>query len=322
MRRRAEPWDETLLPEQAGRVIVVTGASAGLGLRIAEVLAARGAQVVMACRTESKAQAAHAAVRSAATGEQPELVRLDLADLSSVRTAAEQIAGAVEKIDVLINNAGVMFAPPGRTADGFERHFGTNHLGHFALTGLLIDRLLQAPAPRVVTVSSVAARVGAIRWQDPNRVHSRRSRPWTLYAQSKLANLLFAFELDRIARAGGSSLVSLAAHPGMSGHTDLLRDTSAAVAFGLRAISIGVTHEIPSAALSPLYASVMHGVHGGEYYGPDGPLQGRGLPHKTRARRIARDPVSGRRLWQLSEELTGVVYPSLAPNPDPVPASS
>jgi NAD(P)-dependent dehydrogenase (short-subunit alcohol dehydrogenase family) len=313
MLRRIAPWDGSWLPDQTGRVAMVTGASSGVGLSVSEALAANGAQVLMACRDPAKAEEARRAVASAASDFEPEIVRLDLADLASVREAVEQAGELVDRLDLLINNAGVMFTPPARTVDGFEIQFGTNHLGHFALTGLAAELLLSAPAPRVVTVSSNVNKVGRIRWSDPNGERLRRYQPFGFYAQSKVANTIFALELDRRARAEGSTMVSVAAHPGMAPDTDLKRHTHPAAWKLLQRGLAPLCHSNEMAALPELYAAAMPDVRGGEFYAPRGLFEGAGAPKLVRARRVARDSAAGRRLWRMSEELTGVSYPSLAP---------
>lgn len=209
-------WTAADIPDQTGKTAVITGANSGLGLRTAEALAAAGARVVLACRNEIKAAAAVEAVAAVATGPKPEVLPLDLADLTSVRRAADHVDVSVGVVDLLVNNAGVMAVPRSRTADGFDAQFGTNHLGHFALTGAILPALLRAPAPRVVTVSSLAAWGGVINPVDPNwrRLYLR----WPAYSQSKLANLMFTAELDRRARAAGTTLTAVAAAPGLVGH--------------------------------------------------------------------------------------------------------
>ena len=195
------PWSVADIPDQAGRTVVVTGATSGLGLASAKALAAAGARVLLAARNPAKAEGARDEVAAGATGPEPEVVVLDLADLESVRAGADDIAGRVASLDVLMNNAGVMALPLARTAQGFEMQLGTNHLGHFALTGLLLPQLLAAPAPRVVTTSSNMHKTGRMRWDDLQG--ERRYRRWPAYGQSKLANLLFTYELDRRARVRG-----------------------------------------------------------------------------------------------------------------------
>jgi len=299
-------WTTEEIPDQSGRTVLVTGANSGLGVRSAEALAAKGAHVVMACRDEARAESARRDVAAMATGPAPTVVRLDLSDLASVRAAADEVAGSVEHLDVLMNNAGVMAVPRGQTADGFEMQFGTNHLGHFALTGLLLPVLHRAEAPRVVTTSSNGHRVGRMGWDDLNA--EKRYGKWRAYAQSKLANLLFMYELDRRADEAGSDLTSVGAHPGYA-ETHLTdrhgaRVWGAMVAVGNRLLA----QSAAQGALPQLYAATMPDVQGGEYYGPDGFREMRGAPRKVGSTARSRDEADADGLWQISERLTDVTY--------------
>jgi NAD(P)-dependent dehydrogenase (short-subunit alcohol dehydrogenase family) len=304
-------WTVDDIPDQSGRTVVVTGANSGLGLRSAEALARHGARVLLACRNPDKAATALDDVRSLATGAPPEVVALDLADLASVRGAADDIAGRVDRLDTLMNNAGVMALPKRATTDGFEMQFGTNHFGHFALTGWLLPLLMKADAPRVVTVASQGHRMGRMRWDDFNWEHGHYSK-WLAYGQSKLANLLFAFELDRRARAAGTSLVSVAAHPGYAA-TNLSSQGPQMTGNSVmgRLSTIGdrlVAQSDAMGALPQLYAATMPDVCGGEYFGPDGFFESRGHPKRVVANSAARREEDGRRLWEASEAATGVTY--------------
>jgi NAD(P)-dependent dehydrogenase (short-subunit alcohol dehydrogenase family) len=299
------------IPDQTGRIALVTGANSGLGLRTAEALAAKGAHVLMGCRDATRGEAARSEVAAGATGPAPEVVPLDLADLGSVRDAAQSVADTVERLDVLVNNAGVMAMPLRHTADGFELQFGTNHLGHYALTGLLLPALRRAEGPRVVTVSSNLHRMGRNDWSDPNWERRRYLR-WPAYGQSKLANLLFTRELARRAHEAGSSLVAVAAHPGNSA-THLLATSTDASGYRLvgQVMNWGnrlIAQPDSAGALPQLYAATMPDVIPGEYFGPDGLFQLRGHPSRVGSSAAARDDEAARRLWQLSEELTGVKY--------------
>jgi NAD(P)-dependent dehydrogenase (short-subunit alcohol dehydrogenase family) len=308
-------WTAADIPDQTGRTVLVTGANSGLGLRSAEALARHGATVLMACRNAERAEAARAAVAGAATGPAPVVVTLDLADLASVRKAAAEVDGSVERLDVLMNNAGLMAPPLSRTADGFETQFGTNHLGHFALTGLLLPALRRATAPRVVTTSSGAHRMGRNRWDDPNYEHSTYRR-WPAYAQSKLANLLFTLELGRRAAAHGGDLVAVAAHPGyaathlqttsaqQTGGALLSRITGAFMATGNRLVA----QSDEAGARPQLYAASMPDVEPGDYFGPSGMFELRGDPERVDMTAAARDDAAAGLLWTVSEELTGVTY--------------
>jgi NAD(P)-dependent dehydrogenase (short-subunit alcohol dehydrogenase family) len=305
-------WTLADMPDQEGRTALITGASSGLGLRSAEALSAAGARVLLACRNPEKAEAALTSVAAAATGPAPELVTLDLADLDSVQACAEEVDGRVEQLDVLLNNAGVMALPRRRTNAGFELQFGTNHLGHFALTGRLLPTLLRAPVPRVVTVSSNAHKFGSIRWDDLNWERGRYSK-WRAYGQSKLANLLFSGELQRLAIAAATKLLAVAAHPGyaathlsaagpeMAGNRVMLGLSRFADRYLAQPAALG--------ALPQLYAATMPDVGPDDYFGPDGPGEQRGHPKRVGRTRAASDLAAGARLWKRSEQLTGVIYP-------------
>ena len=290
-------WTAADIPDQAGKTAVVTGANSGLGLAIARELGRAGAAVVMASRNVDKGEQAAAQVGGAARVEQ-----LDLASLRSVREFAARLAE--ERIDLLINNAGVMAPPRRLTADGFESQLGTNHLGHFALTGLLLPKLLAAPGPRVVTMSSGAHRVGRINFDDLQG--ERRYNNWVAYGQSKLANLLFAFELQR--RADGK-LESLAAHPGYAATNLQFAGPARWYERGSMAVMNRViAQNADMGALPALYAAAVPDVPGGSYVGPDGFMELRGHPHLVTAAGRAYDPELASRLWEVSEELTGVRY--------------
>jgi NAD(P)-dependent dehydrogenase (short-subunit alcohol dehydrogenase family) len=300
-------WTTADIPDQANRTVLITGANSGLGLRSAEALAAKGALVLMACRNGVKAAAAWDQVVAEATAAEPVVLQLDLADLASVRACADEVNETVEGLDVLMNNAGLMAVPLARTADGFEMQFGTNHLGHFALTGLLMSVLTKAEAPRVVTMSSVMHRGRRMQWEDLNAEKTRYHR-WQAYGQSKLANLLFMRELDRRAKKAGIGLTSVAAHPGYAA-TNL--QSHPASWLERRVIALGNTLVAQSdvmGALPQLYAATAPDVQGGEYYGPHGLFESRGHPERVGSSATSRDPETAQRLWAVSEELTGVTY--------------
>ncbi|GAB3247168.1 SDR family NAD(P)-dependent oxidoreductase [Kineococcus gypseus] len=294
-------WTARDVPDQRGRVAVVTGANTGLGIETARVLAERGATVVLAVRDVAKGERA-----ARDTGGDVSVQQLDLSSLESVRTAAAELRQAHPRIDLLVNNAGVMYTPKQVTRDGFELQFGTNHLGHFALTGLLLESMLPAEGSRVVTVSSVGHRIRAgIRFDDLNweRSYSRVGA----YGQSKLANLLFTYELQRrLARRGTTAAV--AAHPGVS-NTELVRNSPAA----LRAVSDWLSPLLsqPAAmgALPTLRAATDPAVLGGQYYGPDGRGETRGHPRLVTSSAQSYDLALQQRLWAVSEDLTGVRFP-------------
>ena len=296
-------WTATDIPDQRGRVAVVTGANSGLGFVDARELARARARVVMACRNLSRGEEAAQRIRAATPEADVSVAALDLADLSSVRA----FAGAFEgPLDLLINNAGIMAAPRRLTRDGFESQFGTNHLGHFALTGLVLEPLLAAPEPRVVTESSHMHRVGRINFADLQGEH--RYMRWLAYGQSKLANLMFAFELQRRAAEAGVGLKSMAAHPGYS-RTNL--QFAAPPVYERPFMAVGNVLFGQSAdigALPTLYAATVPDLPGGTYVGPSGFMEQRGYPHAVTAAGKAYDEDQWQRLWEVSEELTGVSY--------------
>ncbi len=302
------PWTANQIPTLSGRTAVVTGANSGLGQVTARELARAGASVIIACRNTGKGEDAAAAIRAAIGPDADVAVgRLDLADLASVREFADRVAAEHERLDLLINNAGVMAPPRRLTADGFESQLGTNHLGHFALTGLLLGRLLAAPAPRVVTVSSHMHRLGRIRFDDPQS--ERRYNNWLAYSQSKLANLMFCFELDRRAIAAGTVLTSVASHPGYAATNLQFAGPQkplerAVMQVGNRVIAQGAE----MGALPSLYAATVADLPGGSFVGPDGFMENRGYPRIVTASGRAYDHEAWRRLWELSERLTGVTY--------------
>ncbi|MFB9839716.1 oxidoreductase [Actinoallomurus acaciae] len=297
-------WTTDDIPDLAGKRAIVTGANSGLGLRTALELARHGATVVLGCRSAERGERAVAAIRAAVPDADVVLGSLDLADLASVRAFAESHP---EPLDVLVNNAGVMALPHRLTADGFEMQFGTNHLGHFALTGLLLPALLERPGARVVTVTSLLHWLGRADFDDDGE---RGYHRWPVYFRSKLANLVFTKELDRRA-----PFAAVASHPGYAS-TNLQRvgplmggHRAQAVLFGLVSDLLGQSDA--AGAWPSLYAATAPEVEGGQCYGPRGPGQSRGAPHRVPALPRAADPRLGRRLWELSEERTGVSYDAL-----------
>jgi NAD(P)-dependent dehydrogenase (short-subunit alcohol dehydrogenase family) len=297
-------WKADQIPDQRGRVAVVTGGNSGLGLETVRELARHGAKVVLTARSPAKGEAALKDISESLTTADVEVRQLDLASLESVRSFAADLPH--EKIDLLINNAGIMMTPKQKTADGFELQFGTNHLGHFALTGLLLERLTRAGAARVVTLSSIEHKAGHLNFED---LQSEKSyQPRTAYRQSKLANAAFGVELDRRLRAAGSSVISVLAHPGYS-DTNL---QSTGPTGAMKAIlAVGnklLAQDAKQGALPTLYAATAPGVDGGAYIGPDGFREARGHPTYVDVIPEGRDPDVGRRLWEVSEKLTGVRF--------------
>ncbi len=304
------PWSTREIPSLDGHTAVVTGANSGLGFETSMALARAGAHVVLACRDQAKGDDALVRIRRAVPTADVQLERLDLADLTSVRQFAADFSAQHAGLDILVNNAGVMAIPRRQTADGFEMQFGTNHLGHFALTGLLLDRLRARPGARVVTVSSTVARIGRIRFDDLQS--ARHYGKWTAYAQSKLANQLFALELDRRVNERGVGLVSVAAHPGyaatnlqavgpqMTGSKNMHKLTDLANSIFAQPAAAG--------ALPSLYAATAPGVRGGQYFGPDRLFGMKGYPTTVSFVRAARDRDTARRLWEISEGLSGIGF--------------
>jgi NAD(P)-dependent dehydrogenase (short-subunit alcohol dehydrogenase family) len=298
-------WTTADIPDQTGRVAVVTGSNTGLGLETAKALAARGARVVLAVRNLEKGKEAAATITAATAGADVTLQELDLSSLESVRTAAAELRSQHDQIDLLINNAGLMYPPKSTTEDGFEMQFGTNHLGHFALTGLLLDRLVSVPGSRVVTVSSIGHRINAAIHFDDLQWERSYSRVGA-YGQSKLANLLFTYELQRRLASHGTTIAA-AAHPGGS-DTDLMRHLPRALQFAIPVLR-PIFQPADMGALPTLRAATDPGVLGGLYYGPDGFGQQRGYPKVVPSSDQSHDLDLQRRLWSVSEELTQVVYP-------------
>jgi NAD(P)-dependent dehydrogenase (short-subunit alcohol dehydrogenase family) len=306
-------WTVKDMPDQKGRVVAITGANSGLGFEVAKGFASRGARVIMACRNVGKGEDARRRIVAEHPRATVEVMALDLASLASVRRFAEDLVTQVDRLDVLCNNAGVMALPRTQTADGFEMQFGTNHLGHFALTGRLLPLLRATANARIVTMSSGAHRMGRIDFDDLQG--SAGYGKWTAYAQSKLANLLFVFELDRRLRMKQARMMSVACHPGYSA-TELQAagPKMEGSAFMERIMELGnrlLAQDAATGALPMLYAATASDVKGGDYIGPDGIGELWGHPTKVQPTARARDPETAARLWATSEELTGVRYDAL-----------
>ncbi len=296
-----QPWSADDIPGQSGRVAIVTGASSGIGLEAARVLAHKGARVIIAARDEAKGQRAVDSILRDHSEAQVELHHLDLADLASVRTFADAFLAREERLDLLINNAGIMMCPFARTSDGFEIQFGTNHLGHFALTGQLLPLLKQNRDSRIVMVSSAAHHRGKLDLADLNW-ESRKYKTVQAYCDSKLANLLFTLELARkLGEANNTPLVT-AAHPGWS-RTDLQRHVGI-----IRWLGYFMGQDQAMGALPTLRAAVDQAAAPGDYFGPGGRREMKGPPVKVEPAASARDSATARELWRISEELTGVQY--------------
>lgn len=304
-------WTANDLPDLSGKTIVVTGGNSGIGYEAALQFARKRANVVLACRSIEKAQAAAAHITSAQPTAAVEVMELDLSNLASVRAFADLFHGRHRALHMLCNNAGVMALPYRRTADGFEMQFGTNHLGHFALTGLLLDLLLATEGARVVTVSSGAHRMGRIRFDDLQ--WERGYSKWFAYGQSKLANLLFTFELQRRIEKAGAKLMSVACHPGYAA-TNLQaagpRMQGSSMMESMMALGNSlIAQSAAMGALPTLYAAAAPDVRGGDYIGPDGIGEIWGHPKKVGCSASARNTAVAARLWEISERLTKVSYP-------------
>ncbi len=307
----ASKWTSEEIPDQSGRTAVVTGANSGLGLVTARELARAGASVVLACRTLSKAAAAVEQIRAEVADADLEVRELDLSSLKSVRAFATAYRDEVGPLDLLINNAGLMAPPRRESADGYELQLATNHLGHFALTGLLLEALEGREDARVVTVSSFVHHTGRISFD--NLQGTRNYNRWLAYGQSKLANLLFMYELDRRLRAAGSQVKSLGSHPGYAA-TEL--QTNAAPRLDTLFMSVTnkmVAQSAAMGALPSLYAATQPGLEGGLFIGPDGIGGQRGHPKVVDSSGRSKDRDAARRLWEVSSELTGVAFELSAP---------
>jgi len=299
-------WALQDMPDQRGRLAIVTGANGGLGYEAALALAGKGAQVVLACRSIAKAEAARQRIRGEHAKARVQLAELDLSDQDSVRAFARQARRDYPRIDLLINNAGVMAIPRQLTRDGFEMQLATNHLGHFALTGLLLPSLNASPDARVVAVSSIAARHAAIHFD--NLMGERGYQAWKAYNQSKLANLMFGLELQRRLARSGSTTTAVIAHPGTAS-TNLFASPGARIVKQLlMPLASRLFHAPERGALAILYAATSPEAQPGGYYGPDGFQETKGEVAPAYVPKAARDKPAAARLWKVSESLTGVDY--------------
>jgi NAD(P)-dependent dehydrogenase (short-subunit alcohol dehydrogenase family) len=317
-------WTSNNIPNQRGKLAVITGGNSGIGYEAALVLAGKGAHVILAVRNAEKGQAAATAILRAYPGAQAEVMALDLSNLGSVRQFAETFLQRFKQLPLLINNAGIMALPYGRTADGFEMQFGTNHLGHFALTGLLMPAILAAAQARVVVVSSGVHTAGAIDFDNLDGAKSYRR--WRAYSQSKLANLLFAYELQRRFTAAGIDALTAGCHPGWAAtNLQAAGPRMDGSRFAERLSHIGNRLFAQSAAmgaLPTLYAATAPDVNGCDYIGPVEVLGLRGAPGKIKSSPRSYDLGLAARLWQVSEQLTGVHYNLTAERPDVAPAEA
>lgn len=290
------------IPSQTGKIAVITGGNRGLGLEIAKVLAAADAQIVLACRDPKKAKAAVAQIQLIAPNCKIETMELDVADLDSVRRFAEAFHAKYSKLDLLIHNAAAIMVPQSKTRDGFEMHLGTNHLGPFALTGLLLDRLNAAGNARVISMASLAHTLTKGLDPDDPALQKREYTQMDAYGRSKLAALLFTYELDRRLKQSGSRVLALAAHPGYAATNPDLGG------FWMRLATRLFAQTAASGALPALHAATAVGVQGGDYYGPGGFKELGGKPKKVHSSAEAHNPELARRLWEMSEKLTQQHY--------------
>ena len=309
------PWTADDIPDLAGKTAVVTGGNSGIGFEAARQMARKGAHVILACRDAGRAAEAVQQIRTLQPSSSLEAMALDLASLESVHRFARDFAAKGIPLDVLCNNAGVMAIPRRTTAEGFEMQLGTNHLGHFALTGLLLEPLLAAPAARVVNVSSTAHKPGRIDFDDLQG--EKRYGKWLAYAQSKLANLLFTYELQRRLEAAGAPAISVACHPGYSAtNLQSVGPQMSGSRLAARLMDVGnrlFSQPAAMGALPTLYAATSPDARGGDYIGPDGFMENHGHPRKTSSTARSHDREVARRLWEVSEQLTSVRYPLPAP---------
>jgi NAD(P)-dependent dehydrogenase (short-subunit alcohol dehydrogenase family) len=295
-------WTKDNIPDQKNRVIIVTGSSSGIGFEAAKALAEKNAAIIIAVRNEEKGKHAIERIKEAYAGTRVELMLLDLADLKSVKEFADTFKKKYNRLDLLINNAGVMIPPYSKTKDGFELQFGTNHLGHFALTGLLIDPILKTEGSRIVNVSSGAHRYGNINFDDLNW-EKRKYKKWTSYGDSKIANLYFTYELQRKLKKKDTDTIVTAAHPGIT-MTDLQRHSGITSFF----TSLFAMKK-EQGALPTLRAAIDPDAKSGDYFGPDGWMQLKGYPVKVESNKLSHNEEIAKKLWSVSEELTGVKYP-------------
>jgi NAD(P)-dependent dehydrogenase (short-subunit alcohol dehydrogenase family) len=304
----SENWTAENIPDLTGKVIIVTGANTGIGFEAAKEFARNGAQTILACRNLDKAKAALDQIQEEIPNALAEVMQLDLASLASVHRFANAFKTKHDRLDVLVNNAGIMWAPYGKTEDGFESHFGTNHLGHFALTGLLINLLRKTPGSRVVNVSSSGHRAGVMDFENLMFENGETYSRHGAYGRSKLANLHFTYELQRRFEARNMAAIATAAHPGGS-NTDLSRYVENSWWFRLlRPLLVLIAQSAATGALPMIRAAVDPDVKGGDYYGPDGFREMRGFPVIVQSNGASHNETDAKRLWEVSERFTGVSF--------------
>lgn len=305
----SEKWTVNDIPDLTGKVIIVTGGNSGIGYDAAKEFARKGAQTILACRSMDKAKAALNQIQAEIPDAPVAIMQLDLARLASVHQFADEFKVKYDRLDVLVNNAGIMMVPYGTTEDGFEQQMGTNHLGHFALTGLLIDLLLSTPNSRVVNVSSNGHRSGVMDFDNLLFADGQDYSPMKAYGRSKLANILFTYELQRRYEAAGATAIAVAAHPGASS-TNLgnhLGEQNFAMGL-LMKVGTAISQSAAMGALPTIRAAVAPDVQGGDYYGPSGFMEMRGHPAKVKSNEASHNMADAKKLWETSEQLTAVSY--------------
>lgn len=302
-----ENWTTDNMPDLTGKVAIVTGANSGIGFETAKEFARKGAQTILACRSMDKAQVALDEILAEIPNAPAEIMELDLASLDSIHEFVDTFLAKYDRLDILVNNAGIMMVPYGKTEDGFERQFGTNHLGHFALTGLLLDTILDTPGARVVNVSSVGHRTGRMNFDDL-MFEKEEYSSIVAYGRSKLANLLFTYELQRRFQAAHANAIAVAAHPG--GTNTNLQDEVGERWYvkPLMPLMRLMMQDAAMGALPTIRAAVDPNVKGGQYYGPGGFMEQRGYPVVVRSNKSSHNTADARRLWEISERLTGVKF--------------
>ena len=301
-------WTTNNIPDLTGKVIIVTGGNSGLGYEAVKAFAKKGAKVYMTSRSIEKGQNAQKQILDEVSDAAIEVAQLNLADLSSVRKFANEFAGSEDRLDVLLNNAGIMMTPYSLTADGFENQFGTNHLGHFALTGLLMETISKTPESRIVNVSSIAHKGGSFDFNDLLYSNGKTYDPMKAYRRSKLANLLFTYELQRRLSSAGNGTIAVAAHPGVS-MTNLANHLTNNLLLKILTPIVGLLlHSPAKGALPEIRAAVDPSVQGGQYYGPDGFREIAGSPVLVESNKESHNEDDAKKLWEVSEQLTGVKF--------------
>ncbi|MEJ2050920.1 MAG: oxidoreductase [Calditrichota bacterium] len=304
----SERWTMENIPDLSGKVIIVTGANSGIGFEAAKAFTRHGGQVILACRVVEKAKRAADQIHSEIPGARTEILQIDLASLESIREFAAAFTAEHDRLDVLLNNAGIMMSPFGKTKDGFEQQFGINHLGHFALTGRLIDLVLNTPDSRVVNVSSTGHRFGSMDFDNLDYDGGTKYSPTKAYGRSKLANLLFTYELQRRFEAAGSSSIAVAVHPGTA-NTNLTRYLEDKWYYKMVwPLFRWMVQDQTMGALPSIRAAVDPRVTGGQYYGPDGFMEQKGYPVVVESNKASHNEADARHLWEISEQMTGVRF--------------